>query len=206
MDKYFKYLVNLSRITIILAIIVLIANKWYYHKDILAYVSLGLAVVSAISMGIFIYYIRKGIKSGEFSKSSKIVLEADLDNAIKNGLITEEQAKEIPDTIVIESKYLFLNLVFNLAIKYHFDPLPIEVLHDALPQVPPMQLKGLYSKSQDVHDDLNNYFRSQKFANKADVIVRSNEIKKYLVETYPWMMADTLENTYNYFFLGIGNR
>lgn len=69
-----------------------------------------------------------------------------------------------------------------------------------------MQLKSFYEKSQDIHDDLNAYFRSQKFANKADVITRSKEIKKYLVETYPWMMADTLENTYNYFFLGIGNR
>ncbi|MDO5849717.1 MAG: hypothetical protein Q4P14_00755 [Methanobacteriaceae archaeon] len=206
MAKNLNYLINLSRITILLAIIVLISNKFYFQKDILAYIALLLAFVSIISIGVFIYYLRKGIKSGEISRSTKIVLEADTENAVKNGILTEEQAKDIPDTIVIESKYLFLNLVFNLAINYHFDPLPVEVLHDALPHVPPMQLKGLYSKSQDVHDELNDYFRSQKFANKADVITKSGEIKKYLVKTYPWMMADTLENTYNYFFLGIGNR
>lgn len=206
MAKNLNYLINLSRITILLAIIVLISNKFYFKKDILAYFALFLATVSIVSIAVFIYYLRKGLKSGEISRSTKIVLEADTENAVKNGLLTEEQAKEIPDTIIIESKYLFLNLVFNLAINYHFDPLPVEVLHDALPHVPSIQLKGLYSKSQDVHDELNDYFRSQKFANKADVITRSGEIKKYLVKTYPWMMADTLENTYNYFFLGIGNR
>lgn len=206
MAKNLNYLINLSRITILLAIIVLISNKFYFKKDILAYFALFLATVSIVSIAVFIYYLRKGLKSGEISRSTKIVLEADTENAVKNGLLTEEQAKEIPDTIIIESKYLFLNLVFNLAINYHFDPLPVEVLHDALPQVPPMQLKSLYEKAQDIHDELNDYFRSQKFANKADVITRSKEIKQYLVETYSWMMADTLENTYNYFFLGIGNR
>lgn len=206
MNNILKYLVYLSRITIILAIVILIVGKYYYHSSLLAYISLALAIISAVSVILFIYYLRKGLKTGEISKSSKIILETDVTNAVKDGFLTEEQAKLVPDTIVIESKFLFLNLVFNLAISYHFDSLPVEVLHDALPQVPPMQLKSLYEKAQDIHDDLNTYFRSQKFANKADVITRSKEIKQYLVETYPWMMADTLENTYNYFFLGIGNR
>ena len=43
------------------------------------------------------------------------------------------------------------------------------------------------------------------FLNKADVITRSEEIKDYLRETYPWMDDVTLNNTYDYFFLGIGN-
>ena len=205
-NNILKYLVYLSRATIILAVVILILGKYYFHSSLLAYLSLVLAIISAVSVIFFVYYLRKGLKSGEIYKSSKIVLETDVSDAIKEGFITEEEAKLVPDTIVIESNFLFLNLVFNLAINYHFDALPIEVLHDSLPQVPPMQLKSFYEKSQDIHDDLNAYFRSQKFANKADVITRSKEIKKYLVETYPWMMADTLENTYNYFFLGIGNR
>ncbi|MCQ2964871.1 MAG: hypothetical protein MJ203_04820 [archaeon] len=205
-NNILKYLIYLSRVTIILAVVILILGKYYFHSSLLAYLSLVLAIISAVSVIFFVYYLRKGLKSGEIYKSSKIVLETDVSDAIKEGFITEEEAKLVPDTIVIESNFLFLNLVFNLAINYHFDDLPVEVLHDSLPQVPPMQLKSFYEKSQDIHDDLNAYFRSQKFANKADVITRSKEIKKYLVETYPWMMADTLENTYNYFFLGIGNR
>ena len=74
-----------------------------------------------------------------------------------------------------------------------------------LPHIPPAHLEHLYEESREISDDLNDYFRSQKFANKADVITRSDEIKEYLAETYPWMAPDTLENTYNYFFLGIGN-
>ena len=63
----------------------------------------------------------------------------------------------------------------------------------------------LYEESREISDDLNDYFRSQKFANKADVILRADEIKEYLAKTYPWMAPDTLQNTYGYFFLGIGN-
>lgn len=205
-NNILKYLVYLSRTTIILAVVILILGKYYFHSSLLAYLSLVLAIISAVSVILFVYYLRKGLKSGEIYKSSKIVLEADVSNAVKDGFITEEEAKLVPNTIVVDSNVVFLNLVFNVAINYHFDSLPVEVLHDALPQVPPMQLKSLYEKAQDIHDELNDYFRSQKFANKADVITRSKEIKQYLVETYSWMMADTLENTYNYFFLGIGNR
>ncbi len=204
MVKSLKYLVNLSRFSIILAIIILIFNKYYYHQKIFSYISLALAIISVIVTIVFLYYFRKGLKNNEFSDSQKIILETDVENAIKKGIITEEQAKNVPDTIVVESKFLFLNLVFNLAISYHFDQVPVEVLHDALPNIPPIHLKNLYIQSQDIHDDLNSYFRSQKFANKADVIIKSNEIKEYLVNTYPWMMADTIENTYNYFFLGSG--
>ena len=107
--------------------------------------------------------------------------------------------------VVIDAKNMFLNVVFNLAIANHFELLPVDVLRETIPEIPPSNLMRLYEESREISDDLNNYFRSQKFLNKADVITRSEEIKEYLRETYPWMDDVTLSNTYDYFFLGIGN-
>ena len=74
-----------------------------------------------------------------------------------------------------------------------------------MPNVSQYELAELYDEARQINDDLNDYFRSQKFANKADVITRSDDIKEYLAKTYPWMANETLENTFDYFFLGIGN-
>ena len=128
-----------------------------------------------------------------------------MDRALKDGVITEEQAGNIPKRIVLDTKDFLLNFIFNFAIANHFDLIPVDILHETLPNVPSAHLMRLYEESREISDDLNDYFRSQKFANKADVILRSDEIKGYLARTYPWMAPDTLENTYNYFFLGIGN-
>jgi hypothetical protein len=100
---------------------------------------------------------------------------------------------------------LLLNVIFNFAIANHFDLIPMDILHETIPNVHPAHLMHLYEESREISDDLNDYFRSQKYANKADVITRSDEIKEYLAKTYPWMAPETLDNTYDYFFLGIGN-
>ena len=128
-----------------------------------------------------------------------------MERALKDGVISKEQAESIPKRIVLNTKDLLLNVIFNFAIANHFDLIPVDILHEILPHVPPAHLMHLYEESREINDDLNDYFRSQKFANKADVIMRSDEIKEYLAKTYPWMAPDTLENTYDYFFLGIGN-
>jgi len=190
-----------SRILIVIAITLIIFNEFNYHSTIVNWIAITFAVLSVISMILFAIQIKKGI----FKPPIQIVLETNVEKALDDGVITEEQAKKIPKRVVLDSNKIFLNIVFNFAIINHFDLVPIEVLHDSLPNVPPYELQRLYNKARDISDDLNDYFRSQKFANKADVITRTDEIKKYLAKTYPWMASETLENTYNYFFLGIGN-
>lgn len=74
-NNILKYLIYLSRVTIILAVVILILGKYYFHSSLLAYLSLVLAIISAVSVIFFVYYLRKGLKSGEIYKSSKIVLE-----------------------------------------------------------------------------------------------------------------------------------
>ena len=192
---------SVSRISIILAIIIMIINKIQFHIMILNYIAFALAIFSIISIGIFFIQLKKGLV--EFP--IKIVVETNVDKALADGVISEEQAGNIPKRMVIDAKSVFLNLVFNLAISNHFDLLPVDVLSEYLPEIPPANLMSLYEESREISDDLNDYFRSQKFLNKADVITRSDEIKKYLRETYPWMDDVTLNNTYDYFFLGIGN-
>ena len=145
------------------------------------------------------------LKRGKYSDAFKVVVETDVERALKDGVISKEQAERIPKRIVLDTKDLLLNVIFNFAIANHFDLIPADILREILPNVPPAHLMHLYEESREINDDLNDYFRSQKFANKADVITRSDEIKEYLAKTYPWMAPDTLENTYDYFFLGIGN-
>ncbi len=189
-----------SRFLIVIAIIIYIFNI-SYKSSTLRYIAIALAVLSVIFMILFLVQIKRGV----FKAETKIVLETNVDKALEDGVITEEQAKLIPKRVILDSHRIFLNFVFNIAISNRFELVPIALLQQALPNVPSYQLADLYNESRDINDSLNDYFRSMKFANKADVITRSDEIKKYLRETYPWMNQDTLENTFNYFFLGIGN-
>lgn len=191
----------LSRFFIILAIILLLYNEFYIKSDALAMVSF---ICAFISVAIMVFFAIQ-IKRGQFNRSLKIVVETDVDRALKDGVITEEQAEKIPKRVVLNTTDLLLNVIFNFAIANHFDLIPMDILQDILPNVPLPHLKHLYDESREISDDLNDYFRSQHFANKADVITRSDEIKEYLAKTYPWMAPDTLQNTYDYFFLGIGN-
>ena len=144
----------ISRILIFIAILLYIGNFNFHNKSI-SYLAIVLAVLSVIFMILFMIQIRQGI----IRPQTQIILETNVEKALADGVITEEQAKQAE----------------------------------------------LYDEARQINDDLNDYFRSQKFANKADVITRSDDIKEYLAKTYPWMANETLENTFDYFFLGIGN-
>ncbi|MCQ2960852.1 MAG: hypothetical protein MJ235_00725 [archaeon] len=194
-------LVFLSRFLIILALIIWFYNEFTYKSDMLTTVSLVLAVLAVVCMLVFAIRLRQG----KYNRSFQIVVETDVDRALKDGVITEEQANNIPKRVVLNSNDLLLNVIFNFAIANHFDLIPMDILHETIPNVHPAHLMHLYEESREISDDLNDYFRSQKYANKADVITRSDEIKEYLAKTYPWMAPETLDNTYDYFFLGIGN-
>ena len=190
-----------SRFFIILAIVLLVYNEFSLKSDLMEIISLVCAFISVACMVIFAIQLRRG----KYSDAFKVVVETDVERALKDGVISKEQADRIPKRIVLNTKDLLLNVIFNFAIANHFDLIPADILREILPNVPPAHLMHLYEESREINDDLNDYFRSQKFANKADVITRSDEIKEYLARTYPWMAPDTLENTYDYFFLGIGN-
>lgn len=191
----------LSRLFIIIAIALLLYNEFYLKSDWLEIVSLIFAVLSVAVMVFFAIQLKRG----KFQNSFKVIVETDVDRALRDGVITKEQAENIPRRVVLNTKDLILNVIFNFAIANHFDLIPLDMLHEILPNVPLPHLNNLYEQSREISDDLNDYFRSQHFANKADVITRSDEIKEYLKKTYPWMAPDTLQNTYDYFFLGIGN-
>ena len=191
----------LSRLFIVLALLILIYNEFNLQSDILAVISLGFAILSVFCMVLFAIRLRQG----KYTKAFQIVVETDVDRALKDGVISKEQAESIPKRVVLNTKDLILNVIFNFAIANHFDLIPVDILREVLPHIPPAHLEHLYEESREISDDLNDYFRAQKFANKADVILRADEIKEYLAETDPWMAPDTLENTYDYFFLGIGN-
>ena len=190
-----------SRFFIILAIVLLIYNEFSLKSDLMEIISLICAFISVACMVLFAIQLKRG----KYSDAFKVVVETDVERALKDGVISKEQAERIPKRIVLDTKDLLLNVIFNFAIANHFDLIPADILREILPNVPPAHLMHLYEESREINDDLNDYFRSQKFANKADVITRSDEIKEYLAKTYPWMAPDTLENTYDYFFLGIGN-
>ncbi len=194
-------LVFLSRFLIILSLILWFYNEFTFKSENITIVSLVLAVLAIVCMVVFAIRLRQG----KYNRSFQIVVETDVDRALKDGVITEEQANNIPKRVVLNTKDLLLNVIFNFAIANHFDLIPMDILHETIPNVHPAHLMHLYEESREISDDLNDYFRSQKFANKADVITRSDEIKEYLAKTYPWMAPETLENTYDYFFLGIGN-
>ncbi|MDO5820809.1 MAG: hypothetical protein Q4Q32_03220 [Methanobrevibacter sp.] len=190
----------ISRILIFLAIILYIGNFNFHNKSI-SYLAIALAVLSVIFMILFMIQIKRGI----IRPQTQIILETNVEKALADGVITEEQAKQIPKKVVLNSHNIFLNMVFNIGIIHHFEVIPVPILQEALPNVSQYELAELYDEARQINDDLNDYFRSQKFANKADVITRSDDIKEYLAKTYPWMANETLENTFDYFFLGIGN-
>lgn len=194
-------LVFLSRFLIILALIIWFYNEFTYKSEMLTTVSLVLAVLAVVCMLVFAIRLRQG----KYNRSFQIVVETDVERALKDGVITEEQANKIPKRVVLNTNDLLLNVIFNFAIANHFDLIPMDILHETIPNVHPAHLMHLYEESREISDDLNDYFRSQRYANKADVITRSDEIKEYLAKTYPWMAPETLDNTYDYFFLGIGN-
>ena len=191
----------LSRFFIILALVILIYNEFSLKSDLVALISFAFAILSVICMVVFAIQFKRG----KYNRAFQIVVETDVDRALKDGVISKEQAESISKRVVLNTKDLILNVIFNFAIANHFDLIPIDILREILPHVHPAHLEHLYEESREISDDLNDYFRSMKFANKADVIIRSDEIKEYLAKTYPWMAPDTLENTYDYFFLGIGN-
>ena len=190
----------ISRILIFLAIILYIGNFNFHNKSI-SYLAIALAVLSVIFMILFMIQIKRGI----IRPQTQIILETNVEKALADGVITEEQAKQIPKKVVLNSHNIFLNMVFNIGIIHHFEAIPVPILQESLPNVSQYELAELYDEARQINDDLNDYFRSQKFANKADVITRSDDIKEYLAKTYPWMANETLENTFDYFFLGIGN-
>lgn len=190
----------ISRILIFTAILLYIGN-FNYHNKTIAYIAIALGVLSVIFMILFMIQIKQGI----IKPQTQIILETNVEKALADGVITEEQAKQIPKKVVLNSHNIFLNMVFNIGILHHFEVIPVPILQEALPNVSQYELVQLYDEARAINDDLNDYFRAQKFANKADVITRSDEIKKYLAKTYPWMAAETLKNTFDYFFLGIGN-
>lgn len=188
---------NLARFSILASILIVIINKLQFNSDLLEIIAIALAIVSVVFIILFTIQLKKGLIKTPF----QIILETNVENTLDE----DGKPNGIPRRIVMDSQDVFLNIIFNLAIANHFDLLPIEVLQESAPNIPPMDLQKYYNYSRSISDNLNDYFRLQKFANKADVITRSEEIKAYLSKTYPWMMGDTLENTYNYFFLGIGN-
>lgn len=194
-------LVFLSRFLIILSLIIWFYNEFTFKSENITIVSLALAVLAIVCMVVFAIRLRQG----KYNRSFQIVVETDVERALKDGVITEEQANNIPKRVVLNTNDLLLNVIFNFAIANHFDLIPMDILHETIPNVHPAHLMHLYEESREISDDLNDYFRSQRYANKADVITRSDEIKEYLAKTYPWMAPETLDNTYDYFFLGIGN-
>ena len=80
----------LSRFFIILAIILLLYNEFYIKSDSLALVSF---ICAFISVAIMVFFAIQ-IKRGQFNRSLKIVVETDVDRALKDGVITEEQAEK----------------------------------------------------------------------------------------------------------------
>ncbi len=77
--------------------------------------SLALAVLSVVCMVIFAIRLRQG----KYNRSFKIVVETDVDRTLKDGVITEEQANNIPKRIVLNTNDLLLNVIFNFATANH---------------------------------------------------------------------------------------
>ena len=101
----------ISRILIFLAILLYIGNFNFHNKSI-SYLAIVLAVLSVIFMILFMIQIRQGI----IRPQTQIILETNVEKALADGVITEEQAKQIPKKVVLNSHNIFLNMVFNLSI------------------------------------------------------------------------------------------
>ena len=144
----------LSRFFIILALILLIYNEFKLQSSLVSFISLIFAVLSVICMVIFAIRFRQG----KYNQSFQIVVETDVDRALKDGVISKEQAESIPRRVVLNTKDLILNVIFNFAIANHFDLIPIDILREILPLIPPAHLEHLYEESREISDVLNDYF------------------------------------------------
>ncbi|MBO5966513.1 MAG: hypothetical protein J6P91_05165, partial [Methanobrevibacter sp.] len=113
----------LSRFFILLALILLIYNEFKLQSSLVAFISLIFAVLSVICMVIFAIRFRQG----KYNQSFQIVVETDVDRALKDGVISKEQAESIPRRVVLNTKDLILNVIFNFAIANHFDLIPIDI-------------------------------------------------------------------------------
>ena len=105
----------LSRFFILLALILLIYNEFKLQSSLVAFISLIFAVLSVLCMVIFAIRFRQG----KYNKSFQIVVETDVDRALKDGVISKEQAESIPKRVVLNAKDLILNVIFNFAIANH---------------------------------------------------------------------------------------
>ena len=87
----------LSRFFIILALIILLYNEFSLKSDLVAIISFGFAILSVICMVIFAIQFRRG----KYNRSFQIVVETDVDRALKDGVISQEQAESIPKRVVL---------------------------------------------------------------------------------------------------------
>ena len=113
-----------SRFFIILAIVLLVYNEFSLKSDLMEIMSLVCAFISVACMVIFAIQLRRG----KYSDAFKVVVETDVERALKDGVISKEQADRIPKRIVLNTKDLLLNVIFNFAIANHFDLIPADIL------------------------------------------------------------------------------
>lgn len=114
----------LSRLFILLALVILIYNEFKLQSGLVSFISLIFAVLSVLCMVLFAIRLRQG----KYNRSFQIVVETDVDRALKDGVISKEQAESIPRRVVLNTKDLILNVIFNFAIANHFDLIPIDIL------------------------------------------------------------------------------
>ena len=100
----------ISRFLIITAIMLWIINQYQFKSDILEWISLFLAILSIVLIIVFAILINQG----KYEQSFKIVVETNVDKALKDGVITQEQADSIPKRIVLNTNDLLLNIIFKL--------------------------------------------------------------------------------------------
>ena len=105
----------ISRILIFLAIILYIGNFNFHNKSI-SYLAIVLAVLSVIFMILFMIQIKRGI----IRPQTQIILETNVEKALADGVITEEQAKQIKKKVVLNSHNIFLNMVFLKPFLFRF--------------------------------------------------------------------------------------
>ena len=123
----------LSRLFILLALVILIYNEFKLQSGLVSFISLIFAVLSVLCMVLFAIRLRQG----KYNRSFQIGVETDVDRALKDGVISKEQAESIPRRVVLNTKDLILNVIFNFAIANHFDLIPIDILREKLPHIPP---------------------------------------------------------------------
>ena len=91
-----------SRFFIILAIIILVYNEFTLKSDLVAIISVVCAVISVACMVLFAIQLKRG----KYNQTFKIVVETDVERALKDGVISKEQAENIPRRVVLNTKDL----------------------------------------------------------------------------------------------------